>query len=301
MNIRMVLLTGLFSIGLLPSTCFPMEDVADPVSINRLNDSEILVQKFVVAATIHKSEKLRSVVNGIAYVAVATALVSAGYRIFATASPILPNAKALTQEKAYELFTDLYRQVRPPIFSWDWIKNIMFNPITVLEMTVLGVKKGYNFMQDKLYAPDVAWMLEHKTRLGTLVQKGIGASEHLEFEPGLLFNELERSAIILDSAAQPRSLLPVDEPYEREHLIETMNNLVEDLTNFFGFLDYLTEWKNNQSFSTRVTQASVYLKQCLTSFSETLEARLNHEVNDTYKPLVDEFVAEVKQSILRFV
>jgi len=194
-------------------------------------------------------------------------------------------------------------ELRPSIGSWAWYKSIasyiLLSPAVLFEISIGSIKMGYNWLERRLYSTDVSWFVSHKTRLATLYKKGVNETEHYECELGLLYKDLEQSAMALDGMTHAR--LPVDMNYHRRHLVGTIEKLIYNLSLMLGYVDYVQEVKHaDEAKQFEVESCSRYLVNCTNCFCDALEQALNQENAESIFPLIKAFGNELKQILVRF-
>jgi len=95
-------------------------------------------------------------------------------------------------------------------------------------------------------------------------------------------------------------LLPVDVDYQRRHLAECCNIIVEDLSKLLAFVKYVDAASTNGTNHFENAECMRYLIQCTNSFCEKIEAALNGMNNEKFLLLVAEFNTDLEACIIRF-
>lgn len=279
-------------------------------SVARLTDEQIAKEYDQMVVEFRKSNKIHKMVQIGAYIATAAALGAICYYQFFAPGASEPAAESLrgySSKQLTKMVGDLHERVRsleagPNFFSWAYIKSwchsLLWSPITMLQASQFLIKLGDNYMNHVLYCDNLSWFLGEKTKLALLSKREAPSTVGYDFTLGQLPKNIEECVAALDGAQS--ALLPVDVDYQRRHLADCCNLILEDFSKLLAFAKYVDSLSTDEKNHFENAKCSRHSINCVNSFCEKIECCLNGTGNEKLASLVTAFNTDLQAIIIRF-
>lgn len=282
---------------------------SQPCLLARLSEEQIAKQHEHIVCEFKKSDKIHTGVNIGSYLIGGAAIIAYAYDVLVPkkAMALPKDLQSYSPEQLTLLVKELIVRVRhlelgPNLFSWEYVKSfiysIIWSPATLLDVARMLYKLGDHYLNHILYSADLCWFLGEKTRIGMLTKRDVPSTTSYEFEFGQLPKRIEECAVALDGAN--KALLPTDIAFQRRHMVDCCNMIIEDFTRLLAFTKYVGSLSTDEKKNFENVECARYLINRTNSFCEGIEARLNGANSEKFLPLVTEFNAELQPIIIRF-